>query len=100
MGEPPRDGAPAQASDHRPAEREALTCREIVAFLDAFVAGELPQARATLFERHVAACPDCRAYLESYRSAIELGRTALLGAEQPPVPDELVDSILAALGRE
>jgi anti-sigma factor RsiW len=84
--------------DPRQPARGALTCRELVAFLDAYLAAELPPGRVELFERHLAACPDCRAYLESYRSAIELGRAALTG-ESSEVPDGLVDSILAALGR-
>src|SRR5262245_36042680 len=99
MSEHPREGAPAPANEHPRAERGPLTCRELVAFLDAYLAGELPRARAELFERHLAGCPDCRAYLESYQSAIELGRQALLGEGTPAVPDELVDSILAALDR-
>lgn len=99
MNEHPRERAPAQANEHRRADRGVLTCRELVDSLDAYLEGELPRDRAELFERHLAACSDCGAYLEAYRSAIELGRGALLGARSTEVPDELVDSILAALGR-
>jgi len=98
MNEHLREGAPAPVDDHSQPARGVLTCREVVAFLDAYVAGELPPARVELFERHLAACPDCLAYLESYRNAIELGRAAFL-AESSEVPEELVDSILAALDR-
>ena len=98
MSEHPRDRAPAPAHEPGRPEGEPLTCRELVASLDAFLARELPSERAERFERHLAGCSDCRAYRESYGSAIELGRAALLGGEPPPVPEELVDSILAALG--
>lgn len=98
MQDHPRERVPAQADERRHAHDGVLTCRELVAFLDAFLDGELVGRSSELFERHLAACPDCRAYLESYRSVIELGRVALLGRRSPSVPDGLVDSILAALG--
>ena len=77
-----------------------LTCRELVTFLDAYVADELPHARRDEFDGHLATCADCRAYLASYRSAIELGRAAVRTEEIVEVPDALVDSILDALERD
>lgn len=78
-----------------------LTCREFVAFLDDYVAGELPEDRAAVFEAHLSACPPCVAYVNGYRLTVELGREALRisDARLPDdVPDELLRAILAARG--
>ncbi len=96
-----RDAHPQDGPDSRSGERGELTCRELVAFLDAYLAGELIPERHRLFERHLDLCPDCRAYLDAYRKTIELGRRAL-GMEgertaAPEVPDDLVRDILALL---
>lgn len=39
------------------------SCEKLSALLDAFIDGELPQAEADLVRRHLAECPDCRAYV-------------------------------------
>ena len=76
-----------------------VTCRELIDFLDDYVAGELPPEQAALFERHLAVCPSCVAYLASYRETIRLAR----GAAEPPavedVPPELLTAILATVTR-
>jgi len=80
-------------------EEQQMTCRELVRFLDDYVAGALPPARRSLFDAHVAACPDCRNYLDSYREAVRLGRAAFSEDEGPvpqEVPVDLVKAILAA----
>ncbi len=79
--------------------RDRLTCRELIEFLDSYVADELPAERAAEFERHLGGCPSCRAYLATYRAAIRLGRGALdaeAGRTVPELPADLVRAILAA----
>jgi anti-sigma factor RsiW len=76
-----------------------LTCREFVAFLSEYVEGGLDPDEAARFEAHLAACPDCVAYLESFRETIHLGRECFADdglAED--VPEELLAAILAARG--
>jgi anti-sigma factor RsiW len=76
-----------------------LTCREIADFLGEYVGGSLPPAAVTELERHLAVCPPCVAYLESYRRTIDLARRAFGGraaAADPEVPDKLVAAIEAA----
>jgi anti-sigma factor RsiW len=72
-----------------------VTCREIAKFLMDYVAGDLPVDERRRFEAHFAECPDCVAYLDSYRATIRLGRSL---ADVPPagMPEELVHAILAA----
>ncbi len=79
-----------------------VTCRELVGFLDRYLASELPPAQAAEFERHLERCPACVAYLESYRRTIALSRE--LGAEPDgaapgAMPEELIRAVFAALGR-
>ena len=84
-------------------ERPYITCRELIEFLNAYLAGELPADRAVEFDRHLGVCPSCVAYIETYRQASALGRSALLRPDAPAaelgVPEDLVAGILASIRR-
>jgi anti-sigma factor RsiW len=59
-----------------------LTCREVILeYLDEYVDGTLGPEMFEDFERHLAICPPCVAYLNTYRRTRELagrmGRTAM-----------------------
>ena len=71
------------------------TCQEILDFLGDYVGGELPAAQREEFERHLALCPPCVAYLKSYEQTIKLGKCACVDTDQKP-PEELIKAILAA----
>lgn len=75
------------------------TCRELIEFLMEYLDGELqPEVRAE-FERHLAACPPCIRYLDSYRDVLRAGKEAYRCDEELTpgcVPEELVQAILAA----
>ncbi|MHC4947288.1 MAG: anti-sigma factor family protein [Planctomycetota bacterium] len=75
-----------------------LTCRELVDFLDRHLDGRLPAPEQEEFERHLAACSDCRDYVATYRDTIRLARSLCAGGDDVPrdVPEELVAAILAA----
>lgn len=76
-----------------------MTCRELAEFLMAYLDGELPDAQRAVFEQHLAGCPECRLYLDSYRTTIALGRDALQTPEADraaPPPADLVTAILAS----
>jgi anti-sigma factor RsiW len=76
-----------------------LVCEEVLGFLHEYLAGEMAPDRRVDFERHLAGCDSCRAYLSNYRETILLARAAeraeRLTGEMPP---ELVRAILAARG--
>lgn len=76
-----------------------MTCREFADFLADYLSGELaPEARAG-FDRHLAVCPACQAYLKDYEATIRLGRAAFAEPDAPvpdAVPQRLVSAILAA----
>jgi anti-sigma factor RsiW len=72
-----------------------ITCRELTEFLDDYVAGALAGERRAVFEGHLAACPDCRNFLASYRRTIGLVKRT--GEAIPrDVPEGLVRAVLAA----
>ncbi len=75
-----------------------MTCRDVADFLADYLSGALPASRARTFEAHLAECPDCVAYVASYRATLVLGRRAYTDAASDPVPAELIEAILAALG--
>jgi anti-sigma factor RsiW len=75
-----------------------MTCRELIAFLMAYLDGELPAASRVRFDEHLAVCPACVAYLKTYRQTIALGKEAFRdpGAVPDEVPEDLVRAILAS----
>jgi RNA polymerase sigma-70 factor (ECF subfamily) len=87
-----REGAPPSPEPGP----DAMTCRELVAFLNAYVSGELPPKRRAEFDRHLSVCPPCVAYLESYRDTIRLARGSF---ERPDdqVPEDVPPRLLAAI---
>jgi anti-sigma factor (TIGR02949 family) len=76
-----------------------VTCRDFVEFLSEYLSGELAAAERAEFEAHLAACPACVAYLDTYQKTIRLSK-ASYACRGDPVPDEvpeqLVQAILAA----
>jgi anti-sigma factor RsiW len=78
-----------------------VTCRTFIEFLMEYLGGELPPAQRTEFEAHLAECPWCVAYLQTYQEAIRMGKVALAGEQDVPeeVPEELIQAILAARAR-
>src|SRR5262249_12971784 len=91
---PPLSSGPA-FSGGRP-----MNCREFTEFLHEYLFGNLPAGERSEFDKHLAECPWCVAYLDSYRKTIELEQAAFAspGDAPPPsdAPEELVQAILRA----
>ena len=75
-----------------------LTCQEVLDFLSDYVEGRLSPARAARMEMHLAVCPQCVAYLDSFRATLAACRSLREAdcEKLPPLPAELVTAILAA----
>jgi anti-sigma factor RsiW len=62
---------------------EELACRDVVEAMTDYLEGAMPAAERARFERHLAGCDGCAAYLEQLRTTIRLsGRVAV--ATIPP----------------
>lgn len=76
---------------------EKITCKELIEFLWAYESGELDQERREIFDRHLAVCAECVAYLDTYRETIKMSRAAW-EPDPEEIPEDLVKAILAAKG--
>lgn len=78
-----------------------MTCQEFVDFIMAYLDEELPGDQRRVFEGHLNECPECLAYLDSYRETVALGKRVCQIPEGPlpeDVPERLLQAILAARG--
>ena len=76
-----------------------MTCREFIDFLWQYVSEELSPPQRKAFDDHLAACPECVAYLHNYQTTIQLSAAAFPASDDPlpsAVPESLVQAILAA----
>jgi anti-sigma factor RsiW len=67
--------------------------------LSVYLAGELAAAERAEFEAHLAECPACIAYLDTYQKTIQFGKMAFAYPKDrvpDEVPEQLVLAILAA----
>lgn len=77
---------------------QRLTCRELIDFLDDYVADSLSAPVRERFDEHLDRCSACRRYLAGYQGTLRAVALACAADAPPPgdVPEELVASILAA----
>jgi anti-sigma factor RsiW len=76
-----------------------ITCRDFAEFVWAYLTDELPSPQRFEFDAHLAVCPHCVVYLDTYRKTVEMGKDAFSDPDSPvpsDLPEELVDAILAA----
>jgi anti-sigma factor RsiW len=80
-----------------------MNCREFTEFLHEYLFGNLAAEERAEFEKHLAECPWCVAYLDSYQKTIQLEKDAFSVAEDAPppadAPEELIQAILRARPR-
>ena len=80
-----------------------MNCREFTAFLHDYLLGGLPAEESAEFDKHLAECPWCVAYLDSYQKTMQLARAAFPAPEDAPppgdAPEELIQAILCARSR-
>jgi len=76
-----------------------ISCRELIEeFLADYLGDGLPSDARRKFDEHLAVCPACVNYLESYRQTIRLEKQAFADERRdpPPIPEELIKTVLAA----
>lgn len=76
----------------------SLTCEELIDFLSGYIEGELDADVRERFDAHLAICPACVDYLESYRATVRVASaTREAEAELPgDAPEELIRAVLAS----
>ena len=78
---------------------EYISCKEVIEFLWAYVSDELSPEKRHEFDRHLALCPSCVAYLDSYKKTIEMEKamvSEIAEEECEEVPEDLVQAVLKA----
>lgn len=76
-----------------------LTCQQITEFLADYVDGGLAPAQLHEFHRHLAVCPACVNYIETYKATRIAAKAAFTVADAEncsAAPEELIAAILAA----
>jgi anti-sigma factor RsiW len=73
-----------------------ITCQELIDFIDGYRDSALTAKQRTEFERHLAVCPSCVAYLKTYEQTIVLAHASAGHALPADIPESLVRAILAA----
>jgi anti-sigma factor RsiW len=76
-----------------------MNCREFVEFLWRYTEDDLAPAERVIFDDHLARCPHCVKYLQSYQETIRIGKAALTPSEgtvPAEVPEDLIKAILAS----
>jgi len=71
-----------------------VNCREVIGFLMEYLDGALAAGERSEFEKHLAVCRSCVAYLRTYQETIRMEVTTRI--EEVTVPEELVRAILAS----
>ena len=73
-----------------------VRCQEVIDLLMDYLEGELPSPRAAALKAHLDGCSPCLAFLNTYRSTIQVSRQ--LSVEE--IPPELTERLLEFLKRE
>jgi anti-sigma factor RsiW len=54
-----------------------LTCEKETALIADYLASDLSSGKLAAFEKHLEECPDCKAFLQTYKKTIEITRSFL-----------------------
>lgn len=54
-----------------------LTCRKEIEYIAQYLASELRNVEFMAFEHHLQICPDCAAFLHTYKKTVELTKSFL-----------------------
>ena len=76
--------------------RPHITCQQLIDFLMSYLDNELPLEQRAEFDRHMAACPSCVDYLNTYEKTVSLAKACANDSVPEEVPESLVQAILEA----
>lgn len=75
-----------------------MTCRELHTVLYEFVGGELAAETRVSVEQHVAGCPHCGTFVETYRATVTLSRSLPREGRLPAGLEQRLRKMLDDLG--
>jgi anti-sigma factor RsiW len=67
----------AKRNKYTTVKRPIATCRDEVRLIADYLTNNLSFSERAAFEAHLTACPDCGAFLTTYKKTIELTRSFL-----------------------
>jgi anti-sigma factor RsiW len=70
-----------------------ITCQQLIAFIASYRENELTRDQHAEFERHLAVCPSCVAYLKTYEETVLLAKASA----DDPVPEEIPEPLVKAI---
>jgi NMD protein affecting ribosome stability and mRNA decay len=70
-----------------------ITCQQLIDFIASYRENELTTEQRVEFERHLAVCPSCVAYLKTYEQTVLLARAS----GRDPVPNEIPEPLVRAI---
>ena len=73
-----------------------MTCIEVIGFVMDYIDGTLAPGERREFDKHLAVCDSCAAYLRTYEATIRMETKTKI--EDVTVPEDLVRAILASRG--
>lgn|SRR5688572_10500828 len=89
MGEPLGiEDAPVRKKRSRKLRAQMNTCEDETALIGDYLSSRLSPRLTAAFEKHLQVCPDCAAFLTTYKKTLEATRSFLKA--QPARPRELV----------
>jgi anti-sigma factor RsiW len=80
-------------------DAEILSCRELIELVTDYLEGALPPTDVARFERHIAGCDGCTAYLAQFRQVIRVTGTLTLEDVSPEAEAELLQAFRGWHGR-
>ena len=76
-----------------------MTCRELIDFIAEYLDGTLSAPERAAFERHLAVCASCRAYLATYETTVRAVKSLADGSAADEMPADLIEAIVKARRR-
>lgn len=73
-----------------------MTCRDVAAFLMAYLDGELAVEPRRAFDDHLAQCSSCVRYVEHYRRTVAMAQATGQSIDDVPVPSGVLRAIRQA----
>ncbi|MGH7795324.1 MAG: zf-HC2 domain-containing protein [Candidatus Binatia bacterium] len=78
-----------RASGSNKSRQPSITCKKEVDFIARYLAADLTGRELAAFEGHLELCRDCVAFLQTYKTTVELTRSFLSSQSRAGQPPEL-----------